>query len=282
MHVLLVGASGFIGKCLAPYLIADGFEVSTLSRNPVACSGLFKQFIFPDFSRAPLGNCFSNIDVVVNLAGLAHSAYSSQYSSYDYRVSNVILLDNLLALSCKYSVARFINFSTVKVLGDSTPGTESFNQYSQPNPLDLYSISKLQGEELALQYASHCPIDVVNLRPSLVYGPDLKGNLALMSKALKAYIPLPLKSFTFNRRSLLNIWNLCHLVSYICRHQGSLNCSLLASDGFDVSTYQILDGLSHLLNRPNLSYNLSPSLLRTFLSILGNLRFLIVCIPRFE
>ena len=70
MHVLLVGASGFIGKCLAPYLIADGFEVSTLSRNPVACSGLFKQFIFPDFSRAPLGNCFSNIDVVVNLADL--------------------------------------------------------------------------------------------------------------------------------------------------------------------------------------------------------------------
>jgi len=157
-----------------------------------------------------------------------------------FRSANVEATLLLARRAVAAGVKRFIFVSSIKVNGEQTSLDTRFRPDDSPQPQDAYAVSKHEAEQALLAFAQGKELEVVIIRPPLVYGPGAKGNFARMLKWVVLGVPLPLSAIKDNRRSLVSLHNLIDLIAACLIHPAAANQIFLASDGEDISTQDLL------------------------------------------
>ena len=166
-----------------------------------------------------------------------------------FRVVNVEGTLNLARQAAGAGVRRFVYISSIKVNGEATRRGHPFTAEDAPAPLDAYGISKMEAEQGLRNLATQTGMEVVIIRPPLVYGPRVKANFQSMMRWLARGVPLPLGAI-HNRRSLVALDNLVNLIVICLAHSAAANQTFLVSDGEDLSTTQLLRRMGQALGKP--------------------------------
>jgi len=176
--------------------------------------------------------------------------------------------ENLAKQAARSGVKRFVYVSSVKVNGEETHGQRSYTEQDTPAPQDPYGISKWQAEQALQRIAQETGLEVVIVRPPLVYGPGVKGNFISLLAAIDNGITLPLAGAS-NARSLVYVGNLVSALIACSTHPAAAGKTYLVRDGEDISTAQLVEKIAAALGRKSRLFYLPPGLLRTVASVLG-------------
>jgi nucleoside-diphosphate-sugar epimerase len=196
--------------------------------------------------RSTLVGC----DMVVHAAARVHLVRDSAPDPLaEFRRVNVDGTLRLARQAAQVGVRRFVFLSSIKVNGEKTFPDRPFTSDDRPAPEDAYAVSKQEAEEGLHLIGSETGMEIVIIRPALVYGPGVKANFQTMMRWISRGIPLPFGAIR-NRRSLIGLDNLVDLVSACLRHPAAANQTFLASDGEDLSTTELLRRTGAALNRP--------------------------------
>lgn len=249
MNLLVTGASGFIGSKLLERLNLS--LVKALGRNlPVnlPCSQFYKQDIGNSTNYSKV---LCNIDTIIHIAARVHiMSDESSTPLNDYREVNTEGTLNLARQAVSAGVTRFVFLSSIKVNGENTELNIPFKSTDGRHPEDFYGQSKSEAEEQLLQLAEETGLEVVIIRPTLVYGPGVKANFASLMGLISKGIPLPFSYITDNKRSLVSVNNLVDLIITCIDHPKAANQVFLVSDDHDVSTSQMVREMAKSLNKP--------------------------------
>ena len=240
LNILVTGANGFVGKSLITALKKQGISFVGVGRQSVK-SDSDSFFSVPDFCTAdawiePLANCIT----VIHLAARVHVMKDKSINSLaEFRKVNVDGTLNLAQQAAKAGVKRFIFISSIKVNGEHAELGKPFKEIAAANPQDAYGISKHEAEQGLLLIAQQTGMEVVIIRPPLVYGVGVKANFASIMMAVRRGIPLPLGAI-HNKRSFVYVGNLVSLIMCCIHHPAAANQIFLVSDGQDLSTTELL------------------------------------------
>lgn len=238
MKVLVTGANGFVGRALCARLAEFGYKVVPVVRRQ---SNIANEVLVHDAASwdAALNGC----DSVIHLAARAHVMRDQDRNPLQaFRVSNVDMTIDLAKRAVDAGVSRFVFMSTIKVNGEETAPGCCFRPEDSTEPKDPYAISKWEAELGLLEIAKRTGLEVVIIRPPLIYGPGVKGNFATLIKWVKIGVPLPFGALR-NRRSMIGLNNLLSftgLCADVARSPNARGQVFLVSDGEDVSTAELL------------------------------------------
>ncbi|WNC71198.1 SDR family oxidoreductase [Thalassotalea psychrophila] len=270
MNILITGANGFVGKHLTKYLITQNHTVTAGTRH--ACLELpqTEQFIYDNFNPSlKWQTALANIDVVIHCAARVHLLNDKSTDPLTvYREVNTKATVELAKQAMATGVKRFIFISSIKVNGESTLPDKPFTELDEPKPTDPYAISKLEAEMQLAELTANTSMDLVIIRPPLVYGPGVKANFAKMISYVQKGIPLPFGAIK-NKRSLVAIDNLTHFIELCCKHPKAANQTFLISDDNDLSSTQLLTQISKALNKQSRLMAIPQKLLSFALIIIG-------------
>ncbi len=217
-----------------------------------------------DWSVALLG-----VDVVIHTAARVHVMSDSATDPLEeYRRVNVEGTLSLARQAVLAGVKRFVFISSIKVNGEGTSLGQPFRADDQPAPVDSYGISKLEAEQGLQRLADETGLEVVIIRPPLVYGPGVKANFQIMMHWLNKGIPLPLGAIN-NKRSLVALDNLVDLIVICIDHPAAANQTFLAGDGEDLSTTELLQRMAKALGKPARLIPVPAMLLELGATLLG-------------
>jgi nucleoside-diphosphate-sugar epimerase len=253
MRVLVTGASGFVGSAVLKCLMNDRrFEAVGSVRRLTPRSITSAQCVEVT-SLAPdtkWEHALAGVEVVVHAAARVHVMQDTAADPLaEYRYSNVQGTLNLARQAAVAGARRFVFISSIKVNGEATVSGHPFSAEDTPAPLDPYGISKMEAEDGLREVAMQTGMEVVIIRPPLVYGPGVKANFQSMMRWLQKGIPLPLGAIN-NRRSLVALDNLVDLIVTCIDHPAAANQVFLVSDGEDISTTQLLRRMGKALRKP--------------------------------
>jgi nucleoside-diphosphate-sugar epimerase len=238
MRVLVTGANGFVGSALCAHLVTLGHEVVPLVRQT---SGTAHKRIF-QITRSG-ESAFEGCDSVIHLAARAHVMQEKEHDPLlAFRTANVDTAVAVANRAVEAGVRRFVFMSTIKVNGEVTESGCSFTPDDPPAPKDPYAISKWEAEQRLLEIAQRTGLEVVIIRPPLVYGPSVKGNFSSLVRWVRIGMPLPLGAID-NARSMIALDNLASFTALCADIEASPNAEgqvFLVSDGEDVSTAELL------------------------------------------
>lgn len=260
MRVLVTGANGFVGSALCPHLVALGHEVVPVVRRQ---SSIADEVIVhgAESWKAALKGC----DSVIHLAARAHVMQDQERDpSQAFRANNVDTTIELAKRAVEAGVRRFVFMSTIKVNGEETALGCSFSPNNPVAPKDPYAISKWEAERGLLTFAQRTGLELVIIRPPLVYGPGVKGNFASLIKWVKNGVPLPLGAI-HNRRSMIGLDNLVNFTALCADIDASPNAKgqvFLVSDGEDVSTAELLRKVAKAYRRNSRLFRVPEGLMR--------------------
>lgn len=249
-RVLLTGGTGFVGRALCPLLLQAGYQVSIATRSPRTAESIRHVDVRPiagigprvDWSAALRG-----VSAVVHLAGRLPDGEDDGAAAALYRRVNCEGTAKLAADASAAGVRRLVFLSTAKVFGERTSGDAVFTESSPVRPADAYARSKWEAEQ-ALAGIAGSPLEVVVVRPPVVYGPGVKGNfLALLNLAAKAPV-LPFGRLN-NRRSMIYVGNLADAIARCVAAAEAGGETFLVRDGEDVSTPELLRMLAAAMGR---------------------------------
>lgn len=270
--ILLTGVTGFVGSALARRLVQDGKAGVFAAVRRAGCEVpdgvqcLQVGDLLPDTDWR---SALANKSVVVHLAARVHVMHDKVADPLaEYRRVNVRGTLNLAQQAAGAGVRRFVFISSIKVNGELTEMGHPFHADDAPAPLDPYGVSKMEAEQGLREIASRTGMEVVIIRPPLVYGPGVKANFQLMMQWLQRGIPLPLGAIN-NRRSLVALDNLVDLILTCIYHPAAANQTFLVSDGEDLSTSQLLKRMGVALGRPARLIPISAGLLRLGAALVG-------------
>ena len=262
MKVLVTGAGGFVGKSLVPYLEMQGHTVVRAVRVAKEGNEVGIGEIGPDTDWCA---ALSGVEAVVHLAARVHVMQAEDPSSrLAFHQVNAAGTLNLAMQAVSAGVRRLVFLSSVKVLGEEGTLTAA----SVPRPADAYGQSKWAAEQELHAVAKNTGLEVVILRPPLIYGPGVGANFARLMRWVRCGIPLPLGGVR-NRRSLLALGNLVDAVGWVLRHPAAAGRTYLLSDGEDVSTPDLIRYLAHASSRPARLLTVPPFLLHGLGNLLG-------------
>lgn len=251
--VLITGGTGFVGKALLARVLSDSaFKVKIATRHV----GLTRHDGVDTFSVGSIQSetkwepALAGVQVVIHAAARVHvMSESSADPLAEFRKVNVDGTLNLARQAVAAGVRRFIFVSSIKVNGEGTEPGKPYKADDAPAPVDPYGISKLEAEHGLLALAAETGMEVVIIRPVLVYGPGVKANFRSMMNWLNKGIPLPLGSIR-NKRSLVALDNLVDLIVTCIEHPAAANQVFLVSDGEDLSTTELLWRMGAALGKP--------------------------------
>jgi nucleoside-diphosphate-sugar epimerase len=179
-----------------------------------------------------------------------------------FRAVNVAGTRRLAEQAAAMGVRRLVYVSSIKVNGEATKPGRPFSAAEAPAPLDAYGVSKWEAEQALWEVSRQTGLEVVVVRPPLVYGPMAKGNFARLLQCVRRGIPLPLGAVD-NRRSLVGIDNLVDFLIRGAEHPAASGQTFLVSDGNDLSTPGLIRLMGRATGRPARLFNFPPGLLRT-------------------
>lgn len=248
--VLVTGASGFVGNSLCARLVSENrhFVRAARQRRSDAIDAIVVGELGSDTDwRTALAGC----DAVVHLAARVHVMRDMATDPLaEFRHVNVQGTLALAKQAAEAGVRRFVMVSSIKVNGEFTALGRPFSVHDTPAPQDAYGISKHEAEQGLRALSAQTGMEVVIVRPPLVYGPGVKANFATMMRWLARGIPLPLGSITRNQRSLVGIDNLVDLLMVCLDHPAAAGQTFLVSDGEDLSTAELLSRLGGVMGHP--------------------------------
>jgi len=268
--VLVTGANGFVGRALCAELLRRGQAIcaavrsgnSTLENVEVATVGAID-------GETDWSDALSNIDAVIHLAARVHVMKDKAADPLaEFLKVNLYGTSNLAQQAASAGVKRFVYVSSVKVNGEQTTVNRPFSESDEPDPQDPYGISKWRAEQDLQRIAHETGLEVVIVRPPLVYGPGVKGNFIRLLAAIDKGIPLPLAGAN-NARSLVYVGNLVDTLIACATHPAAAGQTYLVSDGDDVSTAMLVDMIARSLGRNSRAFNFPPAILRAVATVLG-------------
>lgn len=247
--VLITGASGFIGKALLDSLVSvDEYDLYAASRSIIkfAADSEVKSLIMPDMDAADVEfkKVVESMDCIVHTAGLAHAIGRNKKrddSSY-FRINRDATL--LLARQAsELGVKRFVFLSSIGVNG--AQNVAPFSEESPINPVNAYALSKHEAEHGLLSIAENSDMEVVVIRPPMVFGLDAPGNFQRLVGVIERRIPMPFGAID-NKRTLIGIDNLCSFIQLCIEHNAAANQVFVIGEGRDISTLELFTLLSEL------------------------------------
>ncbi len=270
MKVLVTGASGWIGRCLCTRLIDGDFQVRAAVRSVVQALREFEVALVKAVDDSTDWRvALTGIQVVVHAAARVHVMNDHSTDPLaEFRKVNVQGTLNLARQAAAAGVRRFVFISSIKVNGESTQPGRLFAADDVPAPRDAYGISKMEAEQGLRQIADETGMEVVIIRPPLVYGPGVKANFAAMMRWLQRGVPLPFGAI-HNQRSLVALDNLVDLIVLCLAHPSAANQTFLVSDGEDVSTSELLCRMGQAMGRPARLIPVPANLLKLAAALLG-------------
>lgn len=270
-RVLLTGATGFVGRAVQQRLLADGhYDLTIAVRRALSTSSAVRSVQVADLTaETDWAEALQGVDVVIHAAARAHIMRDEVADPLaEYRKVNVEGTLSLARQAAAAGVKRFVFVSSIKVNGEQTPLNQPFFADDQPAPEDAYGLSKFEAEQALWQVAKDTTMQVVIIRPPLVYGPNVKGNFASMNKLVAKGFPLPLGA-VHNKRSLVALDNLVDLIVTCLAHPAAANQVFLAGDGEDLSTSDLLRGVAQAMGKPARLLPIPAGLLQLGATMLG-------------
>jgi nucleoside-diphosphate-sugar epimerase len=245
--ILVTGASGFVGKALYDELLKRNIPVVPVNRTHAATEN---RAIGEINGSTDWSDSLRQCSTVVHLAARVHVMQDASADPLgEYRRTNVEGTLNLASQAAAAGVQRFIFISSVKVNGEFTAVGQRFRPDDVSAPQDPYGISKMEAEQGLRQIAVNTRIEVVIIRPPLVYGPGVKANFAALIRAVQRGWPLPLGA-VHNQRSLVALGNLVDFIITCTTHPAAANQTFLVSDGQDLSTSELVRGMAQAARVP--------------------------------
>ncbi len=273
MKILITGANGFVGLPLSKYLISAGYQVVSAVRSNDAVTMLnphFQSKIIGDIDEITDWEDFlGGVECVIHLANRAHVMDEQSSNPLAlYRKVNTEGTLNLARQAAVADVKRFIFISSIKVNGESTLPGQAFTPNDQHIPLDPYGLSKYEAELSLKLISEQTGLEVVVIRPPLIYGPGVKANFLKMMQWVEKGIPLPLGAIQ-NKRSMLGIDNLINFIELCLTHPDAAGQTFLVSDDHDVSTTELLNEIATAMHRPSRLLLIPQHLIEKLLILLG-------------
>ena len=268
LNVLVTGATGFVGQHLIEYLKLDGYNIKAISRNLIP--GV--DTVICDFLKDDIpDNALKGIDIVFHLAGYAHDLKSESGIEQTYQKINVSVTADLLSLSAKHNVKKFIFVSSVKAGGIPIRG-KCATEEDQYNPEGIYGKTKREAELQVLEVGRKFGMHVSIVRPALIYGPNVKGNLQLMVSGIKKgwFPPIP---ETGNRRSMIHVDDIIRALLLLANNKKADGEIFIATDGRTYSSRNIYEIMSHVLGNSVPSWSVPKFLMSAMALISPNLKY---------
>lgn len=247
MPVLITGASGFLGQALCQRLRADKCLLTALARH--APTAMSERWIQVQRYEDAVGLLAGQL-CVVHLAARVHVMQDSEADPLrEFRKANVDLTLKLARQAAQAGVRRFVYISSVKVNGEETASDQPFLADDEPKPQDPYGVSKMEAEQVLRALAIQTGMEVVIIRPPLIYGPGVRANFEALIRVVARGVPLPLAAI-HNKRSLVALDNLVDLIAVCISHPNAANQIFMVSDGDDLSTPGLIRRMSNAMARP--------------------------------
>ena len=274
MLVAVTGVTGLVGQALVRELAALRFEVRAVVRTLSRASdpsdlGITYIPVGDINSQTDWSAALCEVDCVIHCAARAHVMHETAGDALTaYRVVNVNGSRRLAEQAAAVGVRRLVYLSSIKVNGEQTLLGEPFLFSDTPAPQDAYGTSKWEAEQALWEISAKTGLEVVVVRPPLVCGPGVKGNLARLLKLVRLGLPLPLSAVQ-NKRSLIGLDNLVDLLIRCVDHPEAAGQTLLVSDGEDLSTPDLIRYMAAAMNRSPRLFPVPVPLLRLVGSALG-------------
>lgn len=265
MKVLVTGANGFVGRALCEHLASVGHIVTPVVRRQCGMPG---ELVIADMGdRQAWSESLKDCDSVVHLAARVHMMQDTASDPWGlYRAVNVTATLALAQAAAATGIKRLVFLSSIKVNGEG--GNQAYSAYDVPAPEGPYARSKWEAEQCLCDVARGTDLEVVILRPPLIYGPGVGANFHKMMRVVDHGWPLPLGAVS-NRRSLLYLGNLCDVIVTSLTHPAAAGKTLLPCDAENVSTPELIERLAQVMGRMPRLVPISPSLLRIMGAVSG-------------
>ncbi len=268
LSYLVTGASGFVGSQLCSALVNANVFVRAVSRKSIDISGVDSVQISDMVKETGWTSALRDIDVVIHLAARAHVMNDTTANPLqEFLDVNLKLTANLADQAAKAGVKRFVYVSSIKVNGEYTEN-QPFDESSMTVPTDAYAVSKLQAEQYLLNLSRETDMEVVVVRPPLVYGPGVKANFLRLVMLIDKSLPLPLAAVT-NKRSLIYVGNLVDALIQCATHPQAKGQVYLVSDSADVSTPELIKEIAKALGRQSRLFYIPIKLIRYLAACIG-------------
>ena len=269
----MTGATGFVGRALVQRLLADDESqrlVVAVRRGGQRWPEQVLPIVTGDLNpSADWSGALKGVAVVFHSAARVHVMEDTEVDPLTaFRAVNVDSTLNLARQAATAGVKRFVFISSVKVNGESTQPGRVFTDADAPNPQDAYGQSKHEAEQGLRQVSAETDMEVVIIRPPLVYGPGVKANFAALVRVVKRGWPLPL-GMVHNQRSLVALDNLVDFIATCITPPLAANHTFLVSDGQDLSTTELVRGIAQAAGVPVRLVPVPVWVLQTGASLLG-------------
>jgi nucleoside-diphosphate-sugar epimerase len=270
MKVLVTGANGFVGLAVLQRLnLLSGLQALGCVRRAALSTGGTVVDVADLTAQTDWSLTLSGADAIVHLAARVHVMHQTETDSLTaFRAVNVKGTLNLARQAASAGVKRFVFISSVKVNGESTQTGQAFNEADAPNPQDSYGQSKYEAELGLRKLSADTGMEVVIIRPPLVYGPGVKANFAALMRVVQLGWPLPLGA-VHNQRSFVALDNLVNFIVTCIDHPQAANHTFLVSDGQDLSTTNLVRGMARAAGVPARLFPVPVWSLQAGASLLG-------------
>jgi UDP-glucose 4-epimerase len=251
MKVLVTGSTGFLGSCLLNTLSDSSFDVFSVIRNTSKLTTGTNDVVVSGIdSKTDWKNFLYDVNSVIHCAARVHVMKEATSDPLEaFREVNVRGTINLAKAAAEAGVKRFIFISSIKVNGESTTGTLPYLSSDKPAPEDPYGVSKAEAEKQLLALGEQTGMEIVIIRPPLVYGAGVKANFAAICKLVSKGLPLPFSSLRTNKRSMVYVGNLVNLIIECVKNDKAANQIFLVSDSDDLSLADFIKRLSMTMGK---------------------------------